>query len=216
MTKPIRVLLVDDHVIFRAGIGALLQRKFPLEVEIVGEASDGIEALELSKQLLPDIVLMDLQMPRMDGIAATREIRSALPKNVRVIGISTYNENTVIEMMFEAGARGFLLKHSSPDDLIRALRTVHQGGLYIIQDGGETAQLDVHVPNPNKAIIEKLSDREREVIGLLCEELSTKEIATRMNVSVRSVDTYRESIMKKIGVRNAVGIAVFAIRNGLA
>ncbi|RYY90165.1 MAG: response regulator transcription factor [Chitinophagaceae bacterium] len=215
--KPITVLLTDDHRIFREGLKSLLRKSRADDIEVIAEADNGLSSIEKAIILDPDIVLMDIQMPSMDGIAATREYQRRRLR-AGIIGLSTFNDMLLIQQMLTAGAKGYLLKNAPTEEILRAIRTVYSGGMHVAPDNfvhnqPGTSTLSNRLANPKSAL---LTPREKEIIRLLCMELSSKEIASRLKIGIRSVDTHKEHIMKKLQVKNAVGIAVYALQNGLA
>lgn len=212
--SPIRVALVDDHLFFREGIKVLVRSKLKDQIAIVGEASDGFEAVTVANQLNPDVVLMDIQMPGMDGIRATRALKRRGIQS-EIIGLSTFNDNTIIDAMLAAGAKGFLLKNTTPEELLRAILTVYSGGYHITQDSFLERQPNLQGPNLGLAKKDGLTERELDIIRLICQELTNKEIASSLHIDVRSVETHRENIMKKLGLKNGIGIAVYAGKAGI-
>lgn len=206
------LLLADDQSIILDGLEALLQHD--AEVDIVGRASNGFEALELAKELHPDLVLMDISMPKMDGIEATRELRKCCT-STRVLMLTMYGNKEFIQEVLEAGASGFLLKNVGKEELRTALRTVASGQCYIAaevqrmlddSDRFKDRQSDfAYVP---------LTKREKEVVMLICRECTTQEIATALFLSTQTIDTHRKNILHKLDLRNSAGLVKYAMERG--
>ena len=208
--KRTRILLVDDHAVVRQGFKMILSAQS--DMEIVGEAGNGREAVELAGQLKPDVVLMDVAMPELNGIEATRRLVASDP-HVRVIALSMHKDNVYVREILRAGARGYLLKDSGAGDLVTAIRAVASGESYL-SPAVSNAVLDDyrrHVTNP----IDLLSSREREVLQMLAEGKTNKEIAVVLNLSVYTVDAHRGRIMEKLNVHSINELVRFAVRNGL-
>jgi two-component system, NarL family, response regulator NreC len=208
--KPTRILLVDDHAVVRQGFKMILSAQ--PDMEIVGEAGNGREAVELAGQLKPDVVLMDVAMPELNGIEATRRLVAQAP-HIRVIALSMHKDNVYVREILRAGARGYLLKDSGAGDLVTAIRAVAAGESYL-SPAVSNAVLDDyrrHVTNP----IDLLSSREREVLQMLAEGKTNKEIAVVLNLSVYTVDAHRGRIMEKLNVHSINELVRFAVRNGL-
>jgi two-component system, NarL family, nitrate/nitrite response regulator NarL len=212
MKQPIKILLADDHPVVRKGISSCLARHAHLQ--IVGEASDGVEALRKVKELSPDIVLMDIDMPRMSGLAVTEALHKELPQ-IKVLILSMFSNTDYVMRIIQSGARGYVLKEAETDELLKAIDTVNAGEVFFSSAVARLA-LDQFVrcagnePNPTS-----LSNREREVLTLVAEGLSNKEIATRLGVGVRTVETHRERIMHKLDIHSVAGLTRFAIEKGL-
>jgi DNA-binding NarL/FixJ family response regulator len=214
---PIRLLLADDQALLRTGFRMVLGAEPDLEV--VGEAGDGVQALDLARRLLPDVVLMDIRMPRMDGVAATRAIVSAgLP--VRVLVLTTFDLEEYVVGALRAGASGFLAKDVPADDLIAAIRTVAAGDAVVaprilrrLLDRFATALPDLDAA-PRKAL-DQLTDREREVLVQLAHGLSNAEIAQALSVSETTVKTHVGHVLAKLGLRDRVQAVVMAYEMGL-
>jgi DNA-binding NarL/FixJ family response regulator len=207
--KP-RVLIADDHAVVRFGLRALLELS---GIDVVAEASEGREALQLAETLNPDVVIMDVAMPGLNGIDVTALLRERRPR-MGVVMLSMHQDTEHVHRAFAAGASAYLLKGSASDDIVAAVRAVHAGGQYLGRDlvlvqraraarAGEPTPLD------------SLSGRERQVLQLVAEGHSSAEIATLVNLSPKSVDTYRSRIMKKLGVTDVTGLVKFAIQHGL-
>ena len=208
--KRIRILLADDHAVVRAGFKMILGAQ--PDMDIAGEAANGREAVELAAQLHPDIVVMDVAMPELNGIEATRRLLAADP-HIRVIALSMHKDSVYVREILRAGARGYLLKDSGADDLVSAVRAVAAGESYL-SPAVSNAVLDdyrKHVTNP----IDLLTSREREVLQMLAEGKTNKEIATLLNLSVYTVDAHRGRIMEKLNLHSINDLVRFALRNGL-
>lgn len=213
---PYEVLLVDDHKIMRDGIRAIL--KHSDEFTVVGEADNGAEAVQLAKRTQPDIVLMDIALPVLNGVEATTEILRHCPET-RVIILSMYDDEHSVVSAIRSGARAFVLKKASDSDLLDALRTVGRGGSYLspqvsdrlltrIQRGDmETRRLP--------SILEALSPRELQVLRLVAEGRTSKEIAVMLDLGLQTVRSYRKTMMKKLGVSNVAGLTQLALAAGL-
>ncbi len=208
--KLTRILLADDHAVVRQGFKMILDAQ--ADMEIVGEAANGREAVELAAQLHPDIVVMDVAMPELNGIEATRRLLSDSP-HTRVIALSMHKDSVYVREILRAGARGYLLKDSGADDLVKAIRAVAGGESYL-SPAVSNAVLDdyrKHVTNP----IDLLTSREREVLQMLAEGKTNKEIAVVLNLSVYTVDAHRGRIMEKLNLHSINELVRFALRNGL-
>jgi len=208
--KAIRILLADDHAVVRQGFKMILGAQ--PDLEIVGEAGNGREAVELAEQLKPDIVVMDVAMPELNGIEATRRIADSVP-HARVIALSMHKDSVYVREVLRAGARGYLLKDSEASDLVSAVRAVAKGEGYL-SPAVSNAVLDdyrKHVTDP----IDLLSSREREVLQMLAEGKTNKEIATVLNLSVYTVDAHRGRIMEKLNLHSINELVRFAVRHGL-
>src|SRR5947209_1495451 len=196
--KRTRILLADDHAVVRQGFKMLLGAQ--PDMEIVGEASNGREAVEAAETLRPDIVVMDVAMPELNGIEATRRLATSVP-HTRVIALSMHKDSVYVREILRAGARGYLLKDSGAEDLVNAIRAVAKGESYL-SPAVSNAVLDDyrrHVTNP----IDLLSSREREVLQMLAEGKTNKEIAVVLNLSVYTVDAHRGRIMEKLKIGRA-------------
>lgn len=208
--KPIRILLADDHAVVRHGFKMILGAQ--PDMEIVGEAGNGREAARMAEELRPDIVVMDVAMPELNGIEATRRLTASVP-HTRVVALSMHKDSVYVREILRAGARGYLLKDSPAADLLSAVRLVASGQSYL-SPGVSNAVLDDyrrHVTNP----IDLLTTREREVLQLLAEGKTNKEIAGVLNLSVYTVDAHRGRIMEKLNLHSINELVRFAIRNGL-
>lgn len=207
-----RILLVDDHELMRQGLRSILEREE--NVEIVGEASSGREAVALSRKVEPDVVVMDVGMKDLNGIDATRQIRSDLPR-VRVIALSSHSDSRYVSAMLEAGASGYVLKANAYADLREALQAVRQGKSYLcaeVTQGVVNASLHGFRDGEEPVV---LSEREREVLQLLAEGLSSPQIGKRLFIATSTVETHRRSIMRKLDIHSVADLTKWAIREGL-
>jgi len=208
--KRIRILLADDHAVVRQGFKMILDAQ--PDMEIVGEAANGREAVDLAEQLRPDVVVMDVAMPELNGIEATRRLASSVP-HARVVALSMHKDSVYVREILRAGARGYLLKDSGAADLVAAIHAVASGESYL-SPAVSNAVLDDyrrHVTNP----IDLLTSREREVLQLLAESKTNKEIAGVLNLSVYTVEAHRGRIMEKLNLHSIGELVRFAVRNGL-
>jgi DNA-binding NarL/FixJ family response regulator len=211
MKNRIKLLLVDDHPVVRRGIITCLAQKERLT--IVGEAADGVEALRKAKELLPDIILMDIDMPRMNGLEVTELLRRELP-NVKVLILSMHSNSDYVLRIIEAGASGYVLKEASQEELVRAIETVDSGKTFFSPKVASVT-LNQFVRRHGQATPAQLTKREREVLVHLAEGLSNKEVANVLGIGVRTVETHRERIMAKLNIRSIAGLTKFAISKGL-
>jgi DNA-binding NarL/FixJ family response regulator len=214
MAERIRVLIADDHALFRAGLRALLETED--FVEVVGEAGSGEEAVERALELRPDLVIMDLSMPGMNGLEATRRI-TALDIGVVVLVLTVHAEEEYLVPVVEAGASGYLTKTSADRDLVEAIRTVARGEVYLPAQA--TALLLKQVRDAGDAnngpSLSELSPREREVLALTAEGFSSSEIGKKLFISPKTVDTYRARIMEKLQLNHRSELVRFALKVGL-
>jgi DNA-binding NarL/FixJ family response regulator len=210
----IKILLVDDHKILRDGIRSLV-KGYP-DMDVIGEAADGKTALRLVEELSPDVVIMDISMPDLNGIDATRRIIADHPK-IKVIALSMHHDKQFVSEIFKAGASGYLLKDCAFDELEHAVRIVMDGKTYInSQIASLVIESLVNQPQPNsQKAFSLLTDREREVLQLISEGQSTKEIALKLSVSPKTIESHRRQVMGKLNIRNVAELTKYAIREGL-
>lgn len=227
----IRVLLVDDHAILREGIRYLLSASG--EVDVVGEAQDGVEALEMVEQLKPDAVLMDIAMPRMNGIDATTELKRRHPE-LPILILSMYDSEEYVLPILKAGAAGYVLKRAAAQELVSALKAVVSGQVILHPDiartvmenigqgGGGTsaapasgALLSPRTEGGPHPLLEQLTDREREVLTLIARGLTNQQIGEKLFISIKTVQAHRANLMEKLDLHDAVELTKFAIKTGL-
>jgi DNA-binding NarL/FixJ family response regulator len=211
-SAPIRVLLVDDHTILREGIRALLSAE--ADIEVVGEASDGIEAVEQVQRLRPHLVIMDLVMPRMNGLEATRQIRARHP-DVRILILSMYDDDEYVREITQAGASGYVLKRVAAEDLVRAIHEVHGGGSFLYPPIAAKLMDYVRRGQPAPDEGEPLTLREREVLRLVAEGNTNQAIAVALGLSRKTVESHRANIMRKLEVHDVTDLVKCALRMGL-
>ncbi|HEX4595894.1 MAG TPA: response regulator transcription factor [Bryobacteraceae bacterium] len=206
----IRVLLADDHAMVRKGFRLILEAQS--DMEIAGEAGNGREAVELAEKLHPDVVVMDVAMPELNGIEATRRIAASSP-HTRVLALSMHKDSVYVREILRAGARGYLLKDSIDTDLINAVRAVAKGDGYISPGVSDAVLSDYrrHVTDP----LDLLTSREREVLQMIAESKTNKEIAVTLNLSVYTVEAHRGKIMEKLNLHSTGELVRFAVRHGL-
>jgi two-component system, NarL family, response regulator NreC len=210
MSKKIRILLADDHAVVRQGFGRILAAE--PDMEIVGEAATGHEAIALTEELQPDVVVMDVAMPELNGIEATRRLADGAPR-ARVLALSMHKDSVYVREILRAGAKGYLLKDAVDRDLLAAVRAVARGEGYLSPAVSEAVLSDYrkHVTDP----VDLLTSREREVLQMIAEGKTNKEIATLLNLSVYTVDAHRGRIMEKLNLHTTGELVRFAMRKGL-
>jgi len=209
---PISVCIVDDHTLFRNGLRLLLNASS--EVQVIAEAGNGQEYLRLLQETVPDVTLMDIEMPEMNGIETAAEAVKLFPE-LRIITLSMYGEEEYYVKMIDAGARGFILKNSDINEVINAIKAVYEGGTYFSQDlllnvvknirsGKLPATADTH-----------LSEREIEILQKICQGYSNQEIADQLNISKRTVDKHRSNLLEKTGSKNTANLVIYALKHKL-
>lgn len=207
--KPIRVMLVDDHTVVRSGLSAILL-VFD-DMELVGEASSGEEAVRICAQVQPDVILMDLVMPGMNGTQATREIRKDFPA-VQVIALTSFKEQDLVQGVLQAGAIGYLLKNVSAEELANAIRSAHAGNPTL---AAEAAQVLIQASRQPNEPFTDLTEREREVLALLVDGLNNNQIAERLVITLSTVKFHVSSILSKMGVSSRTEAVALALKNNL-
>jgi two-component system response regulator NreC len=213
--STIRLMLADDHVVVRSGLRMLLQAR--PEIDIVGEAQSGREAVEKVKVLRPDVILMDIQMPDMNGIEATQRIKQVAP-DTAVLALTMHEDDHYFFEMLHAGASGYVPKRAAPDEVINAIHTVHAGEVFLypslatrlVQDYLQRAEA-----GDQPLVQDDLTPRELEVLTLIAEGLTNLEIADRLVISVKTVDRHRENIMRKLNMHSRIDLVKYALRMGL-
>lgn len=213
--QPVKIIIADDHSIFRDGLKLLLKKLKGNEVEVIAEADNGEDLIAKVEAFKPDVVLTDIQMPVMNGIEATKILAEKFPL-LGIIALSTFNDEGMVVDMLYAGARGYLLKNTNKEELLEAILKVYDGDIYY------TAEILAHLTSRNGKDepetfidrgVQRLNEKEIEVIRHICTGITSKEVAAKMNLSKRTIEGYRDSIMKKIDAKNAIDIMAFAIRN---
>jgi two-component system response regulator NreC len=213
--NKLRILLADDHVVMRSGLRALLERQPNLE--IVGECENGREAVELAASVRPDVVVMDVGMPVLNGIEATKAIVSKQPATAVVI-LSMHADESYVMRALKAGARGYLLKDSAAADLIGAIQTISRGKSFFSPKVSHILAEDYIRVLKQKGAVDSydlLTDREREILQLLAEGNGNKEVATSLNISPYTVETHRGHILQKLNLHNAAELVLYAVRKGI-
>ena len=207
--ESIRVLLVDDHAVVRQGLRMFLG--LDPDLQIIGEATNGLEAIELSKQLQPDIILMDLLMPVMDGLTAIQKIKKAQPE-VEIIALTSVIEDDRVFNAIHAGAMGYLLKDTQASELVQRIKAANRGEVQLHPEAAKRLIREVRSPDSP----EKLTDRETEVLKLIARGLSNKDIATRLVVSEKTVKTHVSNLLTKLNLPSRTQAALYALKEGLA
>ncbi len=213
MNNSIRVLIADDHAIVRSGVRMLLEVE--PDFEVIGEAEDGSQAITLTGELHPDIVLMDIAMPGIDGLEATRQIKAQWP-DVNIVVLTMHRSEEHFFEMLKNGASGYLLKGAEPGDLIHALRVVSQGSVFIYPSMAQNLVRDyLNLSGGDSVIDSQLSPRENEIMQLLVEGFSNKEISEKLVVSLSTIHTHRTNVMQKLGLSNRHELIQYARKRGL-
>jgi len=213
--KKISVLLVDDHTVVRQGLRALLNQE--ADIEVVGEAENGRQAVQMASKAAPDIVLMDVVMPLMNGLEGTRQMLKYVP-SAKVLVLSSYGDDDYVQQLTEVGASGYLTKQTAGDDLLLAIREVHKGNAFFspaiakrLRDRCRQAFVD---GQPLKRNIE-LTSRESEVLQLIAEGLANKQIAWELGISIKTVEKHRQQVMNKLHIHDVAGLTRYAISKGV-
>lgn len=215
MSAKIRLLMVEDHEIVRAGLRMLLQTQ--PDIEIVAEASNGREAVARARELQPDVVLMDISLPDMDGFQATQHIKRALPQTA-VLALTMHESDEYFFRMLQAGASGYVPKKAAPTDLVSAIRTVHEGGVFLYPSLAKSLVQDYlgrARPADEHAALDGLTEREQTVLTLIADGLTNQEIAEQLSISVKTVERHRANIMSKLNLHSRTELVKYAIRKGL-
>ncbi|MEI7556170.1 response regulator transcription factor [Candidatus Chlorohelix sp.] len=210
---PVKVLIVDDHAVVRQGLITFLELQN--EIEVVGEASNGKEALQKVKELHPDVVLMDLVMPVMDGLTALKEIKLLRPET-EVIALTSFADDEKVFTAIRSGATGYLLKDVQPQDLVKAVLAAERGEVQLHPEVAKKLMHEVLAPHKEAAEIEELTEREREVLGLLGKGMSNKEIARDLSVSEKTVKAHVSNILNKLNLPGRTHAALYAVKRGIA
>lgn len=209
----IRVVIADDHALLREGIRALLSRES--DFEVVGEASDGREAIVRCRTLKPDVVLMDIAMPGLGGLEASLEIRKECPET-RILVLTQYEDREYVARFLKAGAAGYVLKRTAGSELASAIRSVHRGGLVLDpQVAREALRESEPAAEAGGNLYETLTDREKQVLKLVAEGKSNKEVAELLGISVKTAMSHREHVMEKLGLHNRTDLIRFALKKGV-
>jgi DNA-binding NarL/FixJ family response regulator len=215
MIKRIGVLLADDHTVVRQGLRALIQSE--QDIEVIGEAENGRQAVALARKTPPDVVVMDVAMPLLNGLEATRQILKALP-STKVLVLTSYGDDECVQQLMQAGASGYLIKQTAANDLLKAIREVQRGNAFFspsiakrLRDQCREALTSGQVPKKTS----ELTTREAEVLQLIAEGFSNKQIAGELNISIKTVEKHRQQVMNKLNIHDVAGLTRFAISKGM-
>ena len=207
--ERLRVFVVDDHRIVRDGLRMLLEAQG--DMEVVGEAADGVAAVEQAASTRPDVVVMDISLPRLGGIEATERLKASMP-DVKVVALTAHEEHSYVQLLMKAGASGYLLKRAAGEELVHAIRTVANGDIYLEPTmAARVAAEDPEAPSFTPA---RLSDREVQVLRMIAEGHAMREVATALKVSARTLETYRARAMGKLGFKTRAEIVRYALQRG--
>ncbi len=212
--NPIKVIIADDHVLFRQGVKVALSSK--KDIELIAEADNGMQLLNLLRHMEPDVILLDIQMPIMDGITTLPEIRKIYPQ-VKVIILSMHNDHSMISKLMEIGANSYLTKNSDSENIYNAIRTCYEQEFYFneltnkaLLTGLRTRKTDNLVPQEAN-----LTEKETTILKMMCEEKTTKEIADLVDISPRTVEAIRDKLKSKTGAKSMAGLVMYAVKNGI-
>jgi len=208
----IKVLLADDHSIVRAGLRRIVEESG--EMVVIAEASDGNEAIKQIRETLPDVAVVDISMPGMDGLEVINQLRSYCPE-LPILILTMHEEEQYVVRAIGAGARGYITKRSAPEELVNAIRKVHSGGRYLSDSAAELLALRLGRGTTNMSSLDTLSNREIQVLRCLSLGKTNSEIAEIYHISIKTVDTYRSRLLRKLNLRNNAELSRFAIQNGL-
>lgn len=211
----IRVLLADDHIMVRQGLRALLDAE--PDIQVVGEASDGWETIQQAETLRPDVILMDLTMPRLNGLEATRRLEKSLPE-IKILALTMHTNEEYVREVLRAGAAGYILKEAAVSELVQAVRVVAKGESYLCPAASKVLVEDLVRGRQwtGDTLFDTLTPREREVLQLIGEGYTNSEIARRLSISVKTVETHRAQLRRKLNIHDRAGLIRYAIRKGIA
>ena len=211
--NPIKVAIADDHALFRAGVKTALSAK--KDVELIAEADNGMQLLNLLKHIEPDVILLDIQMPIMDGISTLPEIRKINP-NVKVIILSMHNDHSMISKLMEIGANSYLTKNSDSETIYQAIKTCYEQEFFFneLTNKALLTGLRTRKNEPEHVMDAQLSDKEIRILKLMCEEKTTKEIADIVDISPRTVEAIRDKLKTKTGAKSMAGLVMYAVKKG--
>lgn len=213
MTEKLQIFLADDHVVVREGLKALINAQ--LDMIVIGEAGDGQTAWQQARECQPDVVIMDITMPELNGVRATEQLKRACP-TIKILALSVHDDTSYLRQLLAAGAAGYILKHAAADDLIQAIRLVAAGGVYLDPAlAGHVVARYVRVPAVASALLgTDLSERETEVVQRIAQGYSNKEIGAQLTLSVKTVETYRARAMDKLGLESRAALVRYALERG--
>lgn len=214
MAEPYRIVLADEHILFRQGMKRIINEV--QETQVIGEANDGQEAVELVKALLPDLAILDISMPKVNGIEACREIRRLVP-SVKILVLTMHKDREYLYQAISAGAQGYLLKEDSDEELFSAIGAIRKGAIYVTKALAGVVSTDISALflEGDRRLSRSLTPREREVLKLIAEGKSNSEVAEVLRISVRTVETHRANIMNKLDLRNTAELVKYAVQNAL-
>jgi len=212
--EPYRVVLADDHILFRQGMKRIID-ELP-DTQVIGEANDGRETLEVVKNLLPDLAILDISIPKLNGIETCREIRHLFP-SVKILILTMHKDREYLYQAISAGAQGYLLKEDSDEELFAAIGTIRKGAIYVTKAlaGAVSTDISALSAGGERKFSRSLSTREREVLKFICEGKGNSEIGDVLRISPRTVETHRANIMNKLNVKNTAELVRYAIKGGL-
>lgn len=212
--QPIKVIIADDHVLFRSGVRAALSIK--KDVELIAEADNGMQLLNLLKHMEPDVILLDIQMPIMDGIATLPEIRKLYPQ-VKVIILSMHNDHSMISKLMEIGANSYLTKNSDSETIYNAIKTCYEQEFFFneLTNKALLTGLRTKRSDPGSPAEVNLTEKELTILKMMCEEKTTKEIADLVEISPRTVEAIRDKLKTKTGAKSMAGLVMYAVKNGI-
>ena len=208
----IRVILADDHAIVRAGLRRIVEESSGIKV--IGEASNGREAMDITRDLCPDVAVIDISMPGIDGLEVVSRLHEELP-DLPILILTMHEEEQYVVRAFEAGAMGYMTKKSAPELLVKAIKKIHGGSRFLTEEAAELLALRVSRWSKGESLLDSLSKRELQVLRHLASGMTNREIAESYHISVKTVDTYRSRLLKKLNLRNNAELSRFAIQNKL-
>ncbi|MBO9681053.1 MAG: response regulator transcription factor [Flavisolibacter sp.] len=211
----IKVIIAEDQALYRDGLRMLLQDD--AEISITGEAANGLEVMDLVLTKKPDVIITDIEMPQMDGVELTRELQGCYPE-IKVVALTAFPDDYLIVDMLEAGAKGYLLKSSSREKIVEAIHAVHANGMYFCESTSMKLMkkiADSKLEMSRKEDAGMFTENEKKIVQLICQQFSSKEIGEKMYLGLKTIESYRNKIYGKMGVKNMAGVVIYAIRCGL-